>query len=135
MHLTAIFQHLGYRGEQQGTACQCCMEIHHRSAEWQNSGNIWKRKTERGLHLCGGYSKGIRTGNGERLTWRILQYRNGKTTNFNNIYRMVAQEMHSEARADHIPNPLKNYQYYTQADNAKVRNQSATKHYKYLNFV
>ena len=48
---------------------------------------------------------------------------------------MVAEEMHSEARADHIPNPLKNYQYLTQADNAKVRNLSATRHYKYLNFV
>ena len=57
------------------------------------------------------------------------------TTNFNYICRMVAEEMHSSVQADHIPNPLKNYQYFTHADNAKVRNQSATKHYKYLNFV
>ena len=57
------------------------------------------------------------------------------TTNFNYIYRMVAEEMHSSVQADHIPNPLKNYQYFTQADNAKVRNLSATRHYKYLNFV
>ena len=48
---------------------------------------------------------------------------------------MVAEEMHSSVQADHIPNQLKNYQNFTQADNAKVRNQSATKHYKYLNFV
>ena len=59
----------------------------------------------------------------------------GTTTNFNDIYRMVAEEMHSSVQADHIPNQLKNYQNFTQADNAKVRNQSVTKHYKYLNFV
>ena len=45
----------------------------------------------------------------------------GTTTNFNDIYRMVAEEMHSEVQADHIPNPLKNYQYFTQADIAKAR--------------
>ena len=45
----------------------------------------------------------------------------GTTTIFNNIYRMVAEEMHSEVQADHIPNPLKNYQYFTQADITKAR--------------
>ena len=45
----------------------------------------------------------------------------GTTTNFNDIYRMVAEEMHSEVKADHIPNPLKNYQYFTQADITKAR--------------
>ena len=59
----------------------------------------------------------------------------GTTTKFNDIYRIVAEEMHSSVQADHIPNQLKNYQNFTQADNAKVRNQSVTKHYKYLNFV
>ena len=45
----------------------------------------------------------------------------GTTTNFNDIYRMVAEEMHSEVQAEHIPNPLKNYQYFTQADITKAR--------------
>ena len=45
----------------------------------------------------------------------------GKTTNFNDIYRMVAEEMHSQIRAEHIPNPLKNYQYFTHADITKAR--------------
>ena len=45
----------------------------------------------------------------------------GTTTNFNDIYRMVAEEMHSEVQADHIPNPLKNYQNFTQADVTKAR--------------
>ena len=45
----------------------------------------------------------------------------GTTTNFNDIYRMVAEEMHSEIKAEHIPNPLKNYQYFTQADITKAR--------------
>ena len=46
----------------------------------------------------------------------------GITTNFNDIYRMVAEEMHSDIGADHIPNPLKNYQYFTHADITKARN-------------
>ena len=45
----------------------------------------------------------------------------GITTNFNDIYRMVAEEMHSDIRAEHIPNPLKNYQYFTHADITKAR--------------
>ena len=45
----------------------------------------------------------------------------GTTTNFNDIYRMVAEVMHSEVQAEYIPNPLKNYQYFTQADITKVR--------------
>ena len=45
----------------------------------------------------------------------------GTTTNFNDIYRMVAEEMHSHIRAEHIPNPLKNYQYFTHADITKAR--------------
>jgi nucleoside-diphosphate-sugar epimerase len=45
----------------------------------------------------------------------------GTTTKFNEIYRMVAEEMHSEVQAEHIPNPLKNYQYFTQADISKAR--------------
>ena len=36
---------------------------------------------------------------------------------------MVAEEMHSEVQADHIPNPLKNYQYFTQADVSKARRE------------
>ncbi|MHB1440945.1 MAG: NAD-dependent epimerase/dehydratase family protein [Cuniculiplasma sp.] len=47
----------------------------------------------------------------------------GITTNFNDIYRMVAEEMHSGVQADHIPNPLRNYQYFTQADIAKARRE------------
>ena len=40
----------------------------------------------------------------------------GITTDFNTIYNAVAEEMHSKIQAKHIPNPLKNYQYFTQAD-------------------
>ena len=39
----------------------------------------------------------------------------GITTDFNTIYNAVAEEMHSKIQAKHIPNPLKNYQYFTQA--------------------
>ena len=45
----------------------------------------------------------------------------GTTTNFNDIYRMVAEEMHSEVQAEYVPNPLKNYQYFTHADITKAR--------------
>ena len=45
----------------------------------------------------------------------------GVTTSFNDIYRIVRQEMHSVVEPRYIPNPLKNYQYFTQADITKVR--------------
>ncbi len=36
------------------------------------------------------------------------------------IYAIVREEMHSDLEAEHVPNPLKNYQYFTQADMAKT---------------
>ena len=47
----------------------------------------------------------------------------GITTNFNDIYRIVAEEMHSHVEAEYIPNPLKNYQHFTQADISKAKNE------------
>ena len=43
------------------------------------------------------------------------------TTDFNTIYNAVEEEMHSKIQAKHIPNPLKNYQYFTQADITKAK--------------
>ncbi|WMT44443.1 MAG: NAD-dependent epimerase/dehydratase family protein [Cuniculiplasma divulgatum] len=44
----------------------------------------------------------------------------GVSTTFNEIFNTVREEMHSQAQADHVPNPLKNYQYFTQADMTKT---------------
>ena len=45
----------------------------------------------------------------------------GVSTTFNDIYAIVREEMHSDLEAEHVPNPLANYQYFTQADMAKTR--------------
>ncbi|MCL4421014.1 MAG: GDP-mannose 4,6-dehydratase [Candidatus Thermoplasmatota archaeon] len=45
----------------------------------------------------------------------------GVSMTFNNIYAIVKEEMHSELKAEHVPNPLANYQYFTQADMTKTR--------------
>ena len=45
----------------------------------------------------------------------------GVSTTFNGIYAIIKEEMHSELEAEHVPNPLANYQYFTQADMAKTR--------------
>ncbi|MCL4332751.1 MAG: NAD-dependent epimerase/dehydratase family protein [Candidatus Thermoplasmatota archaeon] len=45
----------------------------------------------------------------------------GVTTSFNDIYRIVAEEMHSDIKPRYVANPLKNYQYFTQADITKAR--------------
>ena len=45
----------------------------------------------------------------------------GVTTSFNDIYRIVKEEMHSSILPRYVPNPLKNYQYFTQADIGKAR--------------
>ncbi len=45
----------------------------------------------------------------------------GVTTSFNDIYRIVAEEMHSDVKPRYVSNPLKNYQYFTQANIAKAR--------------
>ncbi len=44
----------------------------------------------------------------------------GVRTTFNEFFNTVREEMHSQAQADHVPNPLKNYQYFTQADRTKT---------------
>ena len=48
-------------------------------------------------------------------------YRNGRGTAFNGIYAIVTEEMQSELEAEHVPNPLKHYQYLTKADMTKTR--------------
>ena len=48
----------------------------------------------------------------------------GVTTSFNDIYQIVAEEMHSDIKPRCVANPLKNYQYFTQADITKARRDS-----------
>ncbi len=45
----------------------------------------------------------------------------GTSITFNEIYKMVKEEMRSQAEAQHIPNPLISYQYFTQADISKAK--------------
>jgi UDP-glucose 4-epimerase len=45
----------------------------------------------------------------------------GVSTTFNDIYTIVKEEMRSVLEPDYIPNPLKNYQYFTQADMCKTK--------------
>lgn len=45
----------------------------------------------------------------------------GTSITFNEIYKMVKEEMRSPVEAQHIPNPLKSYQYFTQADISKAK--------------
>ena len=45
----------------------------------------------------------------------------GTSITFNEIYKMVKEEMRSPVEAKHIPNPLKNYQYFTLADISKAK--------------
>jgi len=47
----------------------------------------------------------------------------GITTKFNDIYRIVAVEMHSQVKPEYVPNPLKNYQHFTHADISKAKNE------------
>ena len=45
----------------------------------------------------------------------------GVSTSFNEIYSIVKEETHSSVAPKYVPNPLKNYQYFTQADMGKAR--------------
>ena len=45
----------------------------------------------------------------------------GVSTTFNDIYTIVKKEMRSALEPDYIPNPLKNYQYFTQAEMTKTK--------------
>ena len=45
----------------------------------------------------------------------------GVSTTFNDIYAIVKEEMHSELKAEPVPNSVKNYHYFTQADMTKTR--------------
>jgi UDP-glucose 4-epimerase len=45
----------------------------------------------------------------------------GVSTTFNDIYTIVKEEMRSVLEPDYIPNPLTNYQYFTQADISKTK--------------
>lgn len=45
----------------------------------------------------------------------------GTSFTFNEIYKMVKEEMKSSLEAQHIPNPLKSYQYFTQANISKAK--------------
>lgn len=45
----------------------------------------------------------------------------GVTTTFNDIFKIVKEEMHSTVEPRYVPNPLKNYQYFTQANITKAK--------------
>lgn len=46
----------------------------------------------------------------------------GQSNTFNRIYQIVKEEMKSELEAEYVKNPLKSYQYFTQADMTKTEN-------------
>ncbi len=45
----------------------------------------------------------------------------GVSLTFNEIFKIVKDEMHSSIEAKYAPNPLKSYQYFTKADTSKTR--------------
>ena len=47
----------------------------------------------------------------------------GFTIDFNEIFDIVKMATGFKAEAQHVPNPLKNYQYFTQADMSKARGE------------
>ena len=46
----------------------------------------------------------------------------GVSTDFNTIYSIIKNEMHSDIEAKHVKNPFASYQMYTQADMEKTKN-------------
>ena len=44
----------------------------------------------------------------------------GISTDFNTIFQIVSEEMKYDGGAKYVPNPLKTYQYFTQADISKA---------------
>ncbi|MEM0135238.1 MAG: NAD-dependent epimerase/dehydratase family protein [Thermoplasmatales archaeon] len=50
----------------------------------------------------------------------------GVTTTFNGIYQIVKEEMNSTVEPRYVPNPLRNYQYFTQADIQKQEKLSGS---------
>lgn len=46
----------------------------------------------------------------------------GVSTDFNKIYSIIKDEMHSDIEAKHVKNPFESYQLYTQADMEKTKN-------------
>ena len=45
----------------------------------------------------------------------------GVSTDFNTIYSIIKNEMHSDIEAKHVKNPFASYQMYTQADMEKTK--------------
>jgi len=45
----------------------------------------------------------------------------GDSNTFNRIYEIVKEMMNSDLMADYIKNPLKSYQFFTQADMSKAK--------------
>jgi len=46
----------------------------------------------------------------------------GESNTFNRIYQIVRDEMNSDIEAEYVKNPFKSYQYFTQADMSKAKN-------------
>jgi len=53
--------------------------------------------------------------------WEIYNVGTGVSTDFNTIFKIVKEEMNYEGQAVYVPNPLKSYQKFTQADMTKAR--------------
>ena len=45
----------------------------------------------------------------------------GNSNTFNRIYKIVKEQMNSDLEAEYIKNPLKSYQFFTQADMSKAK--------------
>jgi len=46
----------------------------------------------------------------------------GKSTDFNTIFKIIKEEMNFSKDPVYVPNPLKSYQMFTQADISKAKN-------------
>ena len=121
MHLSEVFQHIRPGGEHQITVCRCCLALRQSLQQSGESGDIRRRRAEKGLHLRPGYSKSSYPAMLHDKSEESYNIGTGVSTKFNDIYAIVKEEMHSELEAEHVPNPLANYQYFTQADMAKTR--------------
>ncbi len=97
------------------------MEIYHRSAEWQTKVTFGNGEQSRDFIYVEDATRTPLLAMERGKPGESNSIGTGTTTNFNDIYRIVAEEMLSEVHADHIPNPLKNYWYLTQADISKAR--------------
>ena len=53
--------------------------------------------------------------------WEAYNVGTGLSTNFNTIFNVIKSEMKFDGEAKYVPNPLKSYQNFTQADMTKTK--------------